>query len=404
MFVPKGTLLLTNSATIGVPMFMGIDGYIHDGFLAFPHFPEELDIGFFFLQLRFLSAYLTSEARGLAQLNLNSGIVRRSPLAIPPLAEQKRIVARVDQLIALIDDLEAKQTKKRDLSARFTKASLDALTTAESPEDFDTAWTRVVENFATTVDSAEKVADIRASILELAATARLVAPLPGSAARVSELFLARAIADRLGGQNHMVEERGWVHGPLAVVLQEPLANGRSVPDDPRGFPVLRLSALRGRFIDFSEKKLGAWTEEEAAPYVVKRGDILFVRGNGAIRLVGRACMAGDAPQNVAFPDTAIRARLQADVMDPKWLWYVWESRFVRRQLEASAKTTAGIFKISQDVLCSIKVPIPTLFEQHRIVAKVEHLMKLCDELEAKLGLAEDRASKLVEAVVQELVA
>ena len=46
------------------------------------------------------------------------------PIALPPLAEQKRIVARVDQLMALIDNLEAKQTKKRDLSTRFTKASL----------------------------------------------------------------------------------------------------------------------------------------------------------------------------------------------------------------------------------------------------------------------------------------
>jgi type I restriction enzyme S subunit len=50
------------------------------------------------------------------------------------------------------------------------------------------------------------------------------------------------------------------------------------------------------------------------------------------------------------------------------------------------------------------IALPPLPEQNRIVAKVEHLMKLCDDLEAKLRLAEDRASKLVEAVVQELVA
>ena len=91
-------------------------------------------------------------------------------------------------------------------------------------------------------------------------------------------------------------------------------------------------------------------------------------------------------------------------MEPNWLWYVWESRFVRKQIEASAKTTAGIFKVSQDVLYAIKLPVPTLAEQKRIVAKVELLMRLCDDLETKLRRAEDRASKLVEAVVQEMVA
>ncbi len=69
-------------------------------------------------------------------------VLRAYAIPLPPLAEQKRIVARVDQLMALIDDLEAKQTKKRDLSTSFTKASLEALTTADSPEAFDTAWNR----------------------------------------------------------------------------------------------------------------------------------------------------------------------------------------------------------------------------------------------------------------------
>ena len=62
-----------------------------------------------------------------------------APLPLPPLAEQKRIVARVDQLMALIDQLEAKQNRKREVGARFTKASLEALTAAESPQEFTTA-------------------------------------------------------------------------------------------------------------------------------------------------------------------------------------------------------------------------------------------------------------------------
>ncbi len=69
--------------------------------------------------------------------------------------------------------------------------------------------------------------------------------------------------------------------------------------------------------------------------------------------------------------------------------------------KATGMTATGI-KASK--LRQLAVPLAPLAEQKRIVAKVEHLMKLCDDLESKLRRAEDRASKLVEAVVQRVVA
>ncbi|MDX2053369.1 MAG: restriction endonuclease subunit S [Polyangiaceae bacterium] len=105
---------------------------------------------------------------GVAHQKVSLKRFRVVKFPLPPLAEQKRIVARVDQLMALIDDLEAKQTKKRKLSTRFTKASLEALTTAESPEEFDTAWQRVVENFPTVADSSDKVSALRRCVRTLA--------------------------------------------------------------------------------------------------------------------------------------------------------------------------------------------------------------------------------------------
>jgi len=109
VLAPRGTLVITNSATIGIPIVMGIDGYIHDGFLSFPHFPTEfLSRDFFLLGLQSLSSHLMGEARGLAQLNMNSNIMRGASLAIPPLAEQHRIVAKVGELMGLCDALKAR--------------------------------------------------------------------------------------------------------------------------------------------------------------------------------------------------------------------------------------------------------------------------------------------------------
>jgi type I restriction enzyme S subunit len=117
------------------------------------------------------------------------------PFPLPPLAEQKRIVARVDQLMALIDDLEQKQIRKRQLGANFTKASLEALTGAESPEEFDTAWKRVVENWGVVVDRVEKVLTLRKAIVSLALRGRLVAQDPSEG--TSEQLLKQMSREKL---------------------------------------------------------------------------------------------------------------------------------------------------------------------------------------------------------------
>jgi type I restriction enzyme S subunit len=85
VYLPKGTLILTNSATIGVPVFLGINGCIHDGYLAFPFFPDRyLDMQFIYYLFLNIQTFVYQQARGLAQLNLNIGIVRNLVVPIPP--------------------------------------------------------------------------------------------------------------------------------------------------------------------------------------------------------------------------------------------------------------------------------------------------------------------------------
>lgn len=126
VLLPKGTLVMTNSATIGIPIFLGFDGgCIHDGYLAFPYFPDsEISKDFFFVLIQTLQSYAMKMARGMAQLNLNTGLVRSFPLGLPPLAEQHRIVAKVDELMTLCDQLEAQLTTTQTDSRRLLEAVL----------------------------------------------------------------------------------------------------------------------------------------------------------------------------------------------------------------------------------------------------------------------------------------
>jgi type I restriction enzyme S subunit len=145
-----------------------------------------------------------------------------------------------------------------------------------------------------------------------------------------------------------------------------------------------LTALRSGTVDLKQCKEGDWTADEAASFIVSTGDFLVARGNGSLRLVGRGGLVGDVKTPVAFPDTLIRVRPRADICDNEYLRLVWDSTCVRRQIEAAARTTAGIYKINQRDLSSVQVPIPSLRAQAEITQHVGELWSRIDAATAGL--------------------
>jgi len=187
--------------------------------------------------------------------------------------------------------------------------------------------------------------------------------------------------------------------PLSALLAEPLANGRSVPTRDGGFPVLRLTALRTSEVDLSERKAGAWTETEARPYLVRRGDFLVSRGNGSLRLVARGAYVAQEPDAVAYPDTLIRVRTRSEDIDPGYMALVWNSPIVRHQIESMARTTAGIYKVNQKHLESVKIPVPSLDAQKVVSARVGEVAVAASRLGGELKLARERSRGLRQALL-----
>jgi type I restriction enzyme, S subunit len=319
---------------------------------------------------------------------------------LPPLAEQKRIVAQVDRLMALIDDLEARQTKKREVSARFTKASLDALTTAEGPEEFDAAWRRVVENFPTMIDRPGKVAEIRQSILFLAVRGRLEPQDASDEAGPSpaELLTTVPLAERVPWS----APRGWEWFRWEDVCERIGDVDHKMPTEAEsGYPYVSASDfLPNNGINYdAAKKI---THEDfvrlSAKIRPERGDIIFPRYGtiGENRLV-----ATDREFLASYACAVIKCHRRFCL--PEYAYYYSISPLARSEIAKYVNTTTQ-GNVGVKSIKAFLFPLPPISEQKRIVAKVEHLMKLCDDLEAKLRRAEDRASKLVEAVVQEMVA
>jgi len=106
--LPAGTLILTNSATVCVPKFLGVSGCIHDGFVAFLDPLPDLNLVYMYEYFNWVRPRMIDENRqGMTQVNLNTDIVRSMMVPLPPPKEQDRIADELDVQLELVDSQEA---------------------------------------------------------------------------------------------------------------------------------------------------------------------------------------------------------------------------------------------------------------------------------------------------------
>lgn len=93
----------------------------------------------------------------------------------------------------------------------------------------------------------------------------------------------------------------------------------------------------------------------------------------------------ESTEEIAFPDTMIRVRPDLGQVSQRYLFYIWESPATRAQLQRSAKLTSGVWKVSQDDLSGITLPVPSLEEQARIVSMLDKFDGVVTDLSAGLS-------------------
>lgn len=188
---------------------------------------------------------------------------------------------------------------------------------------------------------------------------------------------------------------------LVNLLREGFKTGLSVKQSDTGtVPSLKLSAIRNGQIDFTFSKLLPVSLDEVKDILLQRGDFLVSRGNGSIRLVGTGALVRITPGPTIYPDLLIRVRVKPELLNPEWLNIIWGSGLIRGQIERKAKTTAGIYKISQHDLGSIKLRVPPLDAQAYIVEAVARSVSVVEELEAQVHTDLARADRLRHSILE----
>lgn len=325
-----------------------------------------------------------------------------SPFPLPPIAEQHRIVAKVDELMALCDRLEATRAEREAARDRLTAASLARLN-APDPETFREDARCVLDALPAITARADQIKQLRQAIVNLAVRGKLVAQESGEIHGFDNLTSdTEAPADL---------PNGWQFMRLDSLLAEETRNGYSRrPDDAvGGTPILRISAgtvRRDGVVAEEEHKLISGIDSlTRQQYAVRTGDLLACRFNGNKEFVGRLTIFKDyLGLKPIYPDKLIRIRVAPDRVVPEFLRLLGDSDLVRCQIEAVCATTVGNWGVSAANLKEVRFPIPSLSVQRGIVSKVSELMAICDRLEASLVNGTEQRRRLLDALLHKALA
>ena len=139
--------------------------------------------------------------------------------------------------------------------------------------------------------------------------------------------------------------------------------------------VLTLSAITQGKFDPDMWKDGLFDEDPPADKRITATDFYMCRGNGNKKLVGAGVCSATDREDLVFPDTVIAAHVDTSQVSLPYLFVAWMLPEVRDQIEAGARTTNGTFKINQQIISRIKVPIPPIELQNQFATFIAQIDK-----------------------------
>jgi len=360
---------------------------------------------------------------GVSREGLSIGKLGQFLVPIPPLAEQSRIVARVEELMALCDALEEKGRLVAAQHERLAGALFDALANSSSAEEAAEHWQRIAAHFDLLLDRPTAVDRLEQAILQLAVRGRLVPQNPADEPASALLQKIRTEKDRLIATGQLKRDKplppvsdeekpfalpdGWEWARFGELILSSDAGWspscESTPREGNEWGVLKVSAVSwGEFRPEENKALpaGLFPKPE---FEVKPEDFLLSRANTE-ELVARSVIAWEPPGRLMMSDKLIRLRLSSHI-DKALYCEINNSRLSRDYYIVNASGTSSSMKnVSREVILKLMVPVPPAPEQSRIVARVAELRALCVQLHNRLATTAQTRSRLAEALLEQAVA
>lgn len=318
-----------------------------------------------------------------------------SPFPLPPLAEQHRIVAKVAELMALLDRLETTRTQRETTRDRLTTASLTRLTAPDTVEkDFPSHVRFALDNLEQLTTRPEQIKVLRQTILNLAVQGKLVRQYPTDQAMP---LIDRGLSPDM--EPPFVIPQNWQWTRLRALGR---LKGGGTPSKARDdfwngqIPWVSPKDMKVDYVASAKLRITEAAISASAASLIEQGSLLFV--------VRGMILAHTFPVAISQAQLAINQDMKAITLTNPEL-----ADFVLRALKGLAPEMLSRVQRSSHGTCRIEasdfndflIPIPPLAEQHRIVDKVDTLLALCDELEAAVSTANTTSTYLLETLIHD---
>lgn len=356
-----------------------------------------------------LEPYVT----GTAQPKMNQAKLNSIVVALPPLAEQSRIVAKVEELMALCDRLEAEQDHAARVQGHWVEAALDQLAESADADEFRRHWQHLAEYFDTLFTTPASIERLNATLLQLAVRGKLVAQDPNDAPASELLKQIRTEKDRLILEGKIKRDKplppiseaekpyalpeGWEWVRLNDIYDVRDGTHDSPKFHDKGIPLVTSKNIYSGVLDLTNVKFISEEDHQqiSVRSKVDKGDILFAM----IGSIGNPVIV-DVDVDFSIKNMALFKRYNSGLSNTEFLLLSLKVAAVDMKREAAGGVQSFI---SLGGLRKYSVPLPPLAEQSRIVAQVEQLLALTAELKARLSAAQTKQAHLAETLIGEVV-
>ncbi|MEW7998814.1 MAG: restriction endonuclease subunit S [Candidatus Thiodiazotropha endolucinida] len=305
--------------------------------------------------------------------------LKEAYLPVPPPEQQKRIVAKIEELFSHIDAGIEALKKSKQLLKQYRQSVLKAAVTGELTKEWRETNKDKLESASQLL---ERILKERRQKWEEQQLEQFKAKgkMPKNDKWKEKYKELAPISDaEFDGLPELPDS--WIYTRLGNVINEPkYGTSKKCAYDSNGIGVLRIPNVANGVIDSEDLKFAKFDESEVEAYELREGDILTIRSNGSINLVGKCAMIGKNDTSYLYAGYLIMLRPNSNVADSFFLINVLNSIFLRNQIESKAKSTSGVNNINSGELQSLIIPVCVKCEQMKISSLVDEKLEPADRL------------------------
>jgi type I restriction enzyme S subunit len=412
--VRAGDYLVGMDGDFNLRCWAGPDGLLNQRVMRINRWRCEVDPEFVKLPLQMVLDYLHGDTSLTTVKHLSAKQVNGIEIPVPPFAEQRRIVGKVEELMALLDRLEAARTAREATRDRLTAASLTCLTAPDADvADFPINGRFALATLTALTTRAGQIKPLRQTILNLAVRGKLVGQDPSDepasellkriAAEKARLLKAKKVLGQTAPSPDperaiTTPRSGWNVIALGDVLNFVTSGSRGWSEyyaDTGPFFVRAQNIRFGQVLLDNLAQVQPPSNSEGSRTQVAKGDVLIVITGAGV--TNPAVLDRDIGE--AYVSQHVGLARPIDPETSRWLLLCLMADCGGRSELVERAYGAGRPGLNLDNIRSLTIPLPPLAEQHRIVAKVDALMALCDRLEVALTTADSTRARLLEALL-----